>query len=218
MTKMTASAFPATLKAAYQNWRETTYADRAEAFAKLADEGQKPDAMVISCCDSRVNTTHIFGQQEGYFFIHRNIANFVPTPQQTPDNHGTAAALEYAVKVLNVKRIMIVGHAQCGGVQACMDVCAGEGAEIVKNLGFVTRWIDLLKPAYERLGIVGNPPDRLTDMEQENVKHALENLAAYDFVAASIAAGNLEIHGLWYDFRLGIMKAYDSVKDSFNEI
>lgn len=217
-SKIFASDLPETLQNAYRNWYETDYTARKDDFFQLVTGGQTPDAMVISCCDSRVNITHIFGTSAGGLFIHRNIANFVPAAQASPDNHGTAAAMEYAVKVLEVARIIVVGHALCGGVRACMDVCAGEGADIEKDMTFIARWVDLLKPAYERLGLSGNPHERLHDMERENVKHSLENLLSYDFIADAVGAQKLDIHGLWYDLRDGVMHSYNPEKNGFEKI
>ena len=109
----------------YHGWKATTFTENASWYRRLADDGQRPRAMVISCCDSRVHVTSIFGAEQGEFFIHRNIANLVPPYQPDGDHHGTSAAVEYAVKYLKVSNILVLGHSSCGGVQGCIDKCEG---------------------------------------------------------------------------------------------
>ena len=215
MSKNSISPLPDALAQAYHQWHKNSFTPRANVFAELAT-GQQPEAMVISCCDSRVQASALFQGAEGDFFIHRNIANFVPPPDAVPENHATASAVAYAVKVLKVKRIIVLGHAACGGVRACMDMCAG--GDSGDSDGFLSAWIGLLKPAYERLGLSGHAPDRLSDMERENVKYALENLHAYDFVAHAVRDGRLELHGLWHDIGTGVLYAYDEKADSFGRV
>ncbi len=214
MPKNAISPLPDALAQAYHQWHKNSFAPRADDFATLAT-GQQPETMVISCCDSRVQASALFQVTEGDFFMHRNIANFVPPPDAVPENHATASAVEYAVKVLKVKRIIVLGHAGCGGMRACMDMCAGDGSD---DDGFLSAWIGLLKPAYERLGLSGHVPDRLGDMERENVKYTLENLRAYDFVTDALAAGRLTLHGLWHDIGTGVLYAHDEKADSFERV
>ena len=115
-----AKPLPAYLIQRYQGWKATTYSDNRAWYKRLATEGQRPRAMVISCCDSRVHVTSIFGADQGEFFIHRNIANLVPPYEPDGDHHGTSAAVEYAVTALNVAHLIVLGHSNCGGVQGCL--------------------------------------------------------------------------------------------------
>ena len=121
---------PTFLLQRYQGWKATTYAENSAWYRRLATEGQRPRAMVISCCDSRVHVTSIFGADQGEFFIHRNIANLVPPFEPDGDHHGTSAAVEYAVNVLHVAHIVVLGHSRCGGVQGCIDMCEGRAPEL----------------------------------------------------------------------------------------
>ncbi len=102
-----AKPLPAYLIQRYQGWKATTYSDNRAWYKRLANEGQRPRAMVISCCDSRVHVTSIFGADQGEFFIHRNIANLVPPYEPDGDHHGTSAAVEYAVTALNVAHLIV---------------------------------------------------------------------------------------------------------------
>ena len=107
--------------------------------------------MVISCCDSRVHVTSIFGAEQGEFFIHRNIANLVPPYSPNQDYHGTSAAIEYAVTALNISNIIVLGHSNCGGVSGCHDMCSGKAPELEKETSFIGRWMDILRPGFENV-------------------------------------------------------------------
>ena len=139
---------PAYLLQRYQGWKATTYSENQTWYRRLAEEGQRPRAMVISCCDSRVHVTSIFGADQGEFFIHRNIANLVPPYEPNGGHHGTSAAVEYAVSVLKVAHIVVLGHSNCGGVQGCIDMCEGRAPELDETSSFVGRWMDILRPKY----------------------------------------------------------------------
>jgi len=125
-----AKPLPAYLLKRYLGWKATDFDENSAWYRRLAEEGQRPRAMVISCCDSRVHITSIFGAETGEFFIHRNIANLIPPYSPNEDFHGTSAAIEYAVKHLKVSNILLVGHSICGGVQGCFDMCTGAAPEL----------------------------------------------------------------------------------------
>jgi len=146
-----AKSLPKYLVQRYQGWKATDYAENAAWYRRLATEGQRPRAMVISCCDSRVHVTSIFGADTGEFFIHRNIANLVPPYAPDGDHHGTSAAVEYAVTALKVAHLIVLGHSQCGGVQGCIDMCNGKAPELEKPNSFVGRWMDILRPGYDAI-------------------------------------------------------------------
>ena len=147
----TARPLPAYLVSRFQGWKATTYKDNRAWYRRLAESGQHPRAMVISCCDSRVHVTSIFGADEGEFFIHRNIANLVPPYNPDGERHGTSAAVEYAVTSLGVAHIVVLGHSNCGGVKGCHDMCCGLAPELEEKTSFVGRWMDILKPGFERV-------------------------------------------------------------------
>ena len=123
----------------YHGWKATTFEDNHAWYRRLASEGQRPRAMVISCCDSRVHVTAIFGAEQGEFFIHRNIANLVPAYLPDGEPHGTSAAVEYAVTALKVSHIIVLGHSSCGGVRGCHDMCTGHAPDLEKSSSFVGR-------------------------------------------------------------------------------
>ena len=204
---------PADLLARYRNWKATGFADKAAHFETLGS-GQNPMAMVISCCDSRVQSTEIFNVEAGSFFIHRNIANLVPAYAPGGDAHGTASALEYAVKALKVPHLIIMGHAQCGGVQACYDMCENDVAAADAGFEFVGHWLAHLRPAHK--AVSGETTDaRLVSMGQQGVLTSLDNLMGYPFVADAVSDGDLQVHGLWHDFANGTLYAYDAEVGAF---
>ncbi|MCV6593551.1 MAG: carbonic anhydrase [Silicimonas sp.] len=200
---------PADLTARFRDWKSSGYPEKRELFQKLVDEGQSPRGMVISCCDSRVQVTSLFNADPGDFFIHRNIANFVPAHGAGDETIGTAAALQYAITALKVPHLIVVGHSQCGGVAGCHALCEGAAPELEAPDNFVGRWIDHLRPAHARIDRAASPEAQLRDFEKQGVILSLENLLTYPFVAEACAAGALELHGLWTDIAGGELHQYD---------
>ena len=170
--------------------------------------------MVISCCDSRVHVTSIFGADEGEFFIHRNIANLVPPYTPDGERHGTSAAVEYAVTSLGVAHIVVLGHSNCGGVKGCHDMCRGHAPQLEEKTSFVGRWMDILKPGFER---VAHLPDDaiLRALEKEAVIVSLENLMTFPFVAAAVERETLTLHGLWNNTGEGLLEQYEPTRGGF---
>ncbi|WP_299721980.1 carbonic anhydrase [uncultured Tateyamaria sp.] len=199
---------PTFLLQRYQGWKATTYAENSAWYRRLATEGQRPRAMVISCCDSRVHVTSIFGADQGEFFIHRNIANLVPPFEPDGDHHGTSAAVEYAVTVLQVAHIVVLGHSRCGGVQGCIDMCEGRAPELEEKTSFVGRWMDILRPKYEQVADIAVEDDKSQRLEQLAVVTSMENLMTFPFVESRVNDGSLSIHGLWTDIAEGGMSQF----------
>jgi carbonic anhydrase len=204
----TVKPLPSYLITRYHGWKATTYSDNEPWYRNLADNGQNPRAMVISCCDSRVHVTSIFGAEQGEFFIHRNIANLVPIYSPDGEHHGTSAAIEYAVGALKVAHIIVVGHSNCGGVAGCHDMCTGHAPELAEKTSFIGRWIEILRPGYERVKDIEDEAERRTALEKEAVIVSLENLETFPFVADAIKQGKLSLHGLWTDIGEGGLEHY----------
>jgi carbonic anhydrase len=213
-----AKPLPQYLIERYRDWSETTYQDKKGLLRKLADEGQHPPAMVIACSDSRVHVTSIFGADQGDFFLHRNIANLVPPYEPDGGAHGTSAAIEFAVTALKVKRVIVMGHSKCGGVKGCLDMCAGHAPELDQQTSFVGRWMDALRPGFERVKGMEYGDEQFQALEKVGVQVSLENLMSFPFVADRVKSGELTLHGLWYDIRDGIVESYDAESDSFQRI
>ncbi|MDP5306596.1 carbonic anhydrase [Paracoccus spongiarum] len=196
---------PQYLVSRYHGWVATSYAENSAWYRRLADDGQRPRAMVISCCDSRVHVTSIFGADSGEFFIHRNIANLVPPYAPDGLQHGTSAAVEYAVTALKVAHLIVVGHTSCGGVAGCHAMCSGQAPELEEKSSFVGRWMDILRPGYERVKDL--PADQqVAALEREAVLVSIENLMGFPFVKAAVEGEQLSLHGLVHDIRAGTLE------------
>lgn len=209
-----ARPLPAYLVSRFHGWKATTYQDNKAWFRRLAESGQHPRAMVISCCDSRVHVTSIFGADEGEFFIHRNVANLVPPYNPDGEYHGTSAAVEYAVTSLGVAHIVILGHSNCGGVKGCHDMCCGLAPALEEKSSFVGRWMDILRPGFERVKDTDEAL-RLRALEKEAVLVSLENLMSFPFVKAAVEDDRLTLHGLWNDTGEGALEQFDPTRGGF---
>lgn len=213
-----ARSLPSYLVNRYKGWKATAYADNISWFKHLATEGQHPRAMVISCCDSRVSAMSLFGADAGEMFLYRNIANLVPPKNDQGKYHGAPAAVEYAVTALKVAHLVIVGHSGCGGVKGCHDMCSGAAPEFEAPESLIGRWLDLLRPAYERTAEHAHCDHRLREMEREGVLLSLENLMTYDFVREAVETDKLSLHGLWIDIASGTLEQFDPQSQKFAPI
>lgn len=209
-----ARPLPEYLVRRYHGWKATVYAENKSWYRRLADDGQRPRAMVISCCDSRVHVTAIFGADQGEFFIHRNIANLVPPYNPDGEYHGTSAAVEYAVNALKVSHIIVLGHSGCGGVQGCYEMCSGDAPELEDKSSFIGRWMDILRPGFERLP-EGDAQMRISTLEKEAVLVSLENLMSFPFVRKAVEEDMLSLHGLWNHIGEGGLESFDPATRKF---
>ncbi|PKP84803.1 MAG: carbonic anhydrase [Alphaproteobacteria bacterium HGW-Alphaproteobacteria-2] len=213
-----ARPLPKYLVQRYQGWRATTYSENRAWYLQLAEQGQHPRAMVVSCCDSRVHVTSIFGADTGEFFIHRNIANLVPPYAPDGDHHGTSAAVEYAVRVLKVAHLIVLGHSSCGGVAGCMAMCEGRAPELDEPGSFIGRWMDILRPAHAGVADITSEAERALALEQRAVLVSLENLMTFPFVRERVEAQTLTLHGLWHDVGEGQLYCYFPEGLSFEQV
>jgi len=210
-----AKPLPTYLAKRYHGWKATGYKDNEAWYRRLASEGQHPRAMVISCCDSRVHVTSIFGADQGEFFIHRNIANLVPPYQPDGDHHGTSATVEYAVTALKVAHLIVLGHSQCGGVQGCIDMCKGHAPQLEDGSSFVGKWMGILKPKFDLVRDIDDADQQARQFERQAVVASLENLMTFPFVKEAVDDGSLSLHGLWTDIGAGGLECYDPNQGKF---
>jgi len=208
---------PGRLVAGYETFLAGRFPQEHERFRALAEEGQRPTTMIIGCCDSRVSPEAIFDSRPGELFILRNVANLIPPYE--PDNHyhGASAALEYAVMALKVQHIVVLGHAQCGGVAAFAQSIANPELPPLSEGDFIGRWIKLLGPAAER---AGPPPAQLDrayveKLEFESVKQCVRNLRSFPMIRTLEARHYLKLHGALFGVMDGRLLAYDEAGDTF---
>jgi carbonic anhydrase len=190
----------------YRAWYTNDFTESRTWYARLAQDGQRPRTMIVSCCDSRVNIVEMFGAEPGDLFVVRNVAGLVPPWNPDHQHHGTSAAVEYAVNVLKVAHIVVVGHSNCGGVHACHDMCAGLAPELEEATSFVGRWMDILRPGYERVAAkVAEPEARKAALEEEAVLTSLRNLGSFPFVTDAVSGGLLTLHGAFVEIGTGTL-------------
>lgn len=194
---MAVKPLPGFLIHRYNDWKSNSYSQNKNWYKKISEEDQRPKAMVISCCDSRVHVTAIFGAEQGEFFIHRNIANLIPPFSPNGDYHGTSAAIEYAVTSLQISKIIVLGHSNCGGVNGCHDMCAGKAPELEKESSFIGRWMDILRPGYEKVKHILDEEERKEALGKEAVLISLKNLQTFPFIQDAIRKDKLNLYGLW---------------------
>ncbi len=207
---------PANMVQRYKGWRATDFSENESWYSHLATHGQNPRTMIVSCCDSRLHLTAMFGADSGEIFIHRNIANLIPQYEADDSLHGTSAAIEYAVRFLNVANLVIVGHSQCGGVAGAYDICR-EGKKL--NSEFLEPWLELLRPGYEHVAKAHDDREEaLRAMEKQSVVISLQNLASFPFVADAVKEKRLVLHGLWHDIGAGMLYQYNIETDSFEAL
>jgi carbonic anhydrase len=184
----------------YRAFRETYFRDNKDALTALMARPQRPTAMMISCSDSRIDPGLKFGAEPGDLFMVRNVANLVPPYAPDGELHGTSAALEFAVQVLEVCDIIVMGHAKCGGIGAL--VRHQESAA----LDFVASWMKIAQPAYHKAAAAGGDAAVVQRAcEQEAVKVSLANLMTFPWVASRVKAGTLKLHGWYFDLESGTL-------------
>ena len=183
-------------------------------YRELSVKGQSPEVMVIGCCDSRVSPEAIFDVGPGELFVVRNIANLVPTYQPDSAAHGVSAALEYAVSVLKVKHIVILGHAQCGGIRAFIDKI-----EPLSPGDFIGKWMAMfIKPGEV---VEQRAQETMLDftvrIEKAAVFRTLENLMTFPFVRTRVERGDLQLHGAYFGVAKGTLFVLDKATKEFKD-
>lgn len=201
----------------YRRFRTTAWTANRERWMSLRD-GQEPEVMIIGCSDSRVDPSQIFDVDPGEIFVVRNVAALVPPFETSPGHHGVSAALEFAVQVLKVKEIVVLGHGMCGGCKAALTqelhgTVPGEG-------GFVADWISLLdearKPVAEEFGITGRPAER--EMEQAAVRVSLDNLMTFPCIRRKVGTGELKLRGAFFAIADGVLHLMDENTGRFDPV
>ena len=209
------TSFPDFLIDGYRNFTSERLPTEQSRYRELAERGQSPQVMVIGCCDSRVSPEVIFDAGPGELFVVRNVANLVPVYQPDGGAHGVSAALEYAVQVLKVKHIVVLGHAQCGGIRAFVDKAAplSEG-------DFIGRWMSMFVKPGETVEIRNHESmqDFVTRVEKAAVFRSLENLGTFPFVQVAVERGDLAVHGAYFGVAEGSLSVLDPDAKEFRSV
>ena len=206
---------PEFLVSRYKNWKSTSYSKNANKFKKLASFGQNPSSMVISCCDSRVHVTSIFGADEGEFFIHRNIANLVPRYFPDGEHHGTSAAIEYATKELKIRHLIILGHTGCGGIKSGHSL---HTSNLNPDYVFINKWLNILLPAFNNISKNISQKNQIEQLEEESIKNSLNNLFSFPNIKKEVENKSLSIHALIHDIGSGGLKYLNPITEEFENL
>lgn len=193
---------PETLISGYRRFKGGRFRVERAHYAELAD-GQTPHTLVIACSDSRVDPAAIFDAAPGELFVVRNVANLVPPAEEGGGLHGVSAALEFAVKVLKVKGVLVMGHGDCGGVKACAT-----GLDGLPNT-YLGPWLSTMEPARDEVtGELGDAPlaEIADTLELVSIRHSLERLKQFPFVRDAIEQRGLELHGARFSIHDGILE------------
>jgi carbonic anhydrase len=187
------------LLSGYRRFRDQRWPQERAEYEALA-KGQKPHTLVVACSDSRADPALIFDAAPGELFVVRNVANLVPPYQPDGQLHGVSAALEFGVKALNVSRIVVMGHAYCGGVHAMLngapDACRD----------FVAPWVAQAAPLV-RLICESFPEEEAERLAEETVvRLSLENLRTFPWIAERENAGDLTLLGLHFGIADGVLR------------
>lgn len=190
-------------------FQQEVFPAKRQLFERLS-EGQSPEALFITCSDSRIETAMITQTEPGELFICRNAGNIVPP--HTRQTGGMTASIEFAVSVLKVPHIVICGHTECGAMKGAMN------PHSLKELEHVAEWLGFARAAVniaQELGRDLEPEARMHLLLKQNVILQLQHLRTHPSVATRLALGELELHGWIYDIKTGEVDALTPQGDRF---
>ena len=207
--------FPGSLLDGYRSFRGRRYRSERARYRSLAEHGQAPEVMVIACCDSRAAPETIFDTAPGAMFVVRNVANLAP-PCEADGGAcpATSAALEFAVQGLEVRHVVVLGHARCGGIRAALH----PAAEPLSPGGFIGKWMKPLGAAAAEVAARGlrSEAERQTALEHASIRRSIANLRTFPFVSAREERGRLGLHGAWFDIADGELWTMDPATGDFS--
>ena len=201
----------------YAEFKQGRYLAQRELYEKLESEGQSPKALFIACCDSRCDPSIITEASPGELFVIRNVANLVPPYAPDDQHHGTSAAIEFAVRHLKVEHIIVMGHAQCGGVKHLWE----NGGQQDAADDFLTPWVNIGEDArQEVIAKRKNEPDLDPQLalEYEVVKLSLRNLLTFGWLKERVDAGELQLHGWYFGIASGQLRHLNPVTGDFSPL
>ncbi|SCA55644.1 Carbonic anhydrase [Candidatus Terasakiella magnetica] len=209
----------AKLKVGYLKFLQGYYLDHKDTFHDLVENGQHPKTLLISCADSRVEPSIILQNEPGEIFAIRNVGNLVPPHENDTHYHGVSSALEYAVKVLKVENIMIMGHAHCGAIQAAIDT---ENDPDKLGTEFVHHWVDIAHEVFKNpcccADSIKSGKRIPREIEYASIVNSMNNLLTFDFVNERVENKELKIYGLHFDIESGQLRAYDRKSGEFGPL
>ncbi|MGP0061896.1 MAG: carbonic anhydrase [Beijerinckiaceae bacterium] len=207
---------PARLVAGYEVFLGGRFRREQDRYRQLGAIGQKPNVLLIGCCDSRVSPEVIFDADPGEIFVVRNVANLVPPYAPNDDLHGTSAALEFAVMSLQVQHIVVMGHASCGGVRAFLEYAEDPQQKPLSPSDFIGKWMALIAPVAEKLGVRTEPFEAYVErLGKAAIIATLANLRSFPWVREAEARGDLWLHGAYFGVSDGLLLGLDEASGQF---
>ncbi len=205
------------LIAGFRRFQSVYYGERRDLVERLVREGQTPKVMVVACSDSRVDPAIVMDCDPGDLFVVRNVANLVPPCEEGRGYHGTSAALEFAVRCLHVKHVIVMGHARCGGIRALLgDIRFEDGVG-----QFISPWMSIADAARREAAAThaqDSAERRAAACEQAAVRISMRNLMTFPFVQKAVAAGRLQLHGWYFDLDGGELLGCDPHSGQFSRL
>lgn len=197
----------------FRRFREKHFVDDHAHFRDLVQFGQNPLVMVVACCDSRVDPALVLDCTPGDLFVIRNVANLVPPAEDFDHYHGTSAALEFGVVNLGVRHIIVLGHAQCGGIRALLDGGISNGDS------YVAKWMNIADAARRKVELAGLDSKAChRACEQQAVLSSLSNLMTYAPIRERVEQNKLKLHGWYFDIESGDLLGYNAVTCNFEAL
>lgn len=199
------------LLAGFKRFQHEYFGDDSRLYASMKD-GQPAKTLMVACCDSRVDPAILTDCNPGDLFIIRNVANLVPPCENDGHYHGTSAALEFAVNNLNVENIIVMGHANCGGINALWEDDGSVSSQ------FIQPWVSIAQRAKDKVKReCGDQTlqQQLTACEHEAILVSLENLLSFTSIKERIEQGSLSLHGWYFDVRVGTLQSYQPEEGKF---
>lgn len=197
------------------HFRESFFRREEEFFQRISS-GQNPEVLFITCSDSRVDPNLVTQSRPGELFIVRNVGNIVPRYDAIRDKNSVAAALEYALKALKVKDIVICGHSNCGALQAMFSTNVRTPEYV-----HLQNWLSLASPLHDIMQQYYGARTKAVFAriaEEENVLLQLENIQTYPFIDEALQTGTLRLHGWYYDIGAGRVYAYNPESETFDPL
>jgi carbonic anhydrase len=189
----------------YQAFRKKYAHGNKSIMRYLSDYGQQPRVMIVACCDSRVDPALILQCNPGDLFVVRNVANIVPPYEKDEAHHGTSAALEFGICALEVEHLILLGHSQCGGIQALID------SNNLKQNDFITSWVSLIK----KHDCKGKDID---DYAKSALNQSYQNCLTFPWIKERIAQKKLTIHLWFFDIKTGQIFTYCDMQKEYQPL
>jgi carbonic anhydrase len=208
-------ASPQKLIDGFRRFREQHFTENDALYRQLVTEGQSPKTMVVACCDARVDPAIVLDCAPGDLFVIRNVANLVPPAEnRNSGRHGTSAALEFGVRNLGIEHIIVLGHAQCGGIRSLFSGSGETGS-------YINSWMRMAEQVHAE--VLRDLPassvnEQMTACEQRAILVSLDNLMTFSWVRERVESGALALHGWYFDIEHGQLLQYNPSSREFEAL